>query len=66
MMKEYKITFKAEKGIIFKQTVQGMDVVKANSATEAMEKWQEEHRLKLYLINRMDNVNFSILSIEEI
>lgn len=64
-MKEYKITFEAEAGIIFKKSVRGMDVVKANSAKEATDLWEEENRDKIREM-RLHGIRFSILDIQEI
>ncbi len=64
-MNEYKITFKAESGLIFKTSIQGMDVVKADSAEEAMTQWNKKNALDIFLIKE-NGVRFSVLGIEKI
>lgn len=64
-MNEYEISFQIEVGIIFKKSKKGFDIVQADSADEAMKKWDEEYKSEVQLIKR-EGGRLSMLGIRKI
>ena len=63
-MDEYKVKFKAQVKGLFGPTVESVEVYRAESAQEAIEKCKADYRRQVFPYE--DDVDFSILDVEKL